>query len=328
MADTIVMRDTFPNFSGMLFQKGVTRTPFSTLIGAAPRTVNSNTFSCGVYYDAPAGAQPEITEAASITAPDSIATARTQDKNYTQIFHYAVNVSYAKESNMGSMSGINIAGDVANPPDELAFQVARVMDKAAMDIEYSFIRGTKQEATSSAVAGKTGGVLEAITTNVVQATTDTTPVALTYWKVAEAIEKIHEQGGDTSNLVLGVSAPAMLQLNKDASENQYMQGVIEMAGLNLQTVITPLGQVAVVLIDSLNDTASAGSNSAIIFNPSLMHPVFQPVPNKGNFFLEPLAKTGASDRFQIFGQVGLDYGPEYMAAKITNISNDLPSGTL
>ena len=71
------------------------------------------------------------------------------------------------------------------------------------------------------------------------------------------------------------------------------------------------------------DTMPAGT--AVLFDPSIMAPVHQMVPGKGNFFLEPLAKTGAGETYQIFGQIGLDHGPEWMSAKFTNISTDLPS---
>ena len=36
------------------------------------------------------------------------------------------------------------------------------------------------------------------------------------------------------------------------------------------------------------------------------------VPGKGILFEEPLAKTGASDSSQIYGQFGIDHGPEYL----------------
>jgi hypothetical protein len=51
----------------------------------------------------------------------------------------------------------------------------------------------------------------------------------------------------------------------------------------------------------------------------MMHPVYQPVPGKGNFFLEPLAKVGASEKYQIYGELGLDHGQEYLSGKITGI---------
>ena len=48
-------------------------------------------------------------------------------------------------------------------------------------------------------------------------------------------------------------------------------------------------------------------------------PVFQPVPGKGNFFEEELAKNGASDRIQIYGQIGLAHAPAFLHGAITGL---------
>lgn len=49
-------------------------------------------------------------------------------------------------------------------------------------------------------------------------------------------------------------------------------------------------------------------------------PVFMLVPSKGFLFTEPLAKTGASDRAQLYGEVGLKYGPETAHALLLGAS--------
>ncbi|MCL2618267.1 MAG: hypothetical protein FWD98_04335, partial [Defluviitaleaceae bacterium] len=41
-------------------------------------------------------------------------------------------------------------------------------------------------------------------------------------------------------------------------------------------------------------------------------PVFQTVPGKGHLFLEELARVGASDRYQLYAQVGLAHGPGFL----------------
>lgn len=306
-----------PNFSGLLFAKGNKATPFSTLIGARPLVTNHVEFTCGQYYSTEQGEQPEISENDSLTAPTPEVTTRQQLTNVTQIFQKAVAVSYGKQSNMGTLSGLNVEGQKANPQDELAFQVARRMDKIAADIEYTFLNGTYNKAASDSQANKTRGLLTAITTNVLDM--DNKP--LTYWLVAEGLKSIHDQGGRTDGIVLGVDATTLLQLNYDAGKNNYTRvpDGREVNGLKIMTVITPLGEIGVVLLDSLP------VSTATLFDPTIMSPVFQPVPGKGNFFLEPLAKTGAGENYQIFGQAGLDHGPEWLSAKFTNISTDLPS---
>ena len=98
------------NYSGMLFNKGNTRTPLSTIIGGKAKITNSVEFVTGQEYTAGGdGSQPSISETASLTAPTPSVTTREQKTNVTQIFHESVGVSYAKESNMGTLSGANIA---------------------------------------------------------------------------------------------------------------------------------------------------------------------------------------------------------------------------
>ena len=306
-----------PNFRGMLFAKGNAKTPFSTLIGARPKYTDHVEFACGQYYDVETGAQPAISENASLTAPTPVSVVRDQLTNVTQIFQATVAVSYGKMSNMGTMSGINAAGQQPNPNDELSFQVARRMAKIAADVEYTFLNGAFQKATGDGVANKSRGLLTAITTNVMPMK----DAPLTYWNVAEAMKLIHDQGGDTSNLVLGVDATTMLQLNYDSSKNgmTVAPGERNINGLAIDTVLTALGKVGIVLLNDLP------AGTAVIFDPSILAPVFMNVPGKGNFFLEELAKTGAGTSYMLFGQAGLDHGPEWLSAKIIGISTDLPS---
>lgn len=306
-----------PNFSGMLFAKGQQATPFSTMIGARPLVTNHVEFTCGQEYNTETGEQPNISESASLTAPTPEVVTRSQLTNVTQIFHKSVSISYGKQSNMGTLQGINVASQQANPLDELAFQVTRRMAKIAQDIEYTFMNGVYRKATTDAEANQSRGLLTAITTNVL----DVAEKPLSYWLVAEGLKSIHDQGARTDNIVLGVDATTLLQLNYDAGKNNYtiVPNGRNVNGLKITTVVTPLGEVGVALIDTLP------AGTAALFDPSIMAPVFQPVPGKGNFFLEQLAKTGAGETYQIFGQVGLDHGPEWMSAKFTNISTDMPS---
>lgn len=309
-----------PNFSGMLFAKGQQATPFSTMIGARPLVTNHVEFTCGQEYNTETGEQPNISENDSLTAPTPEVVTRGQLTNVTQIFQKTVSISYGKQSNMGTLSGINVAGQQANPMDELAFQVSRRMAKIAQDIEYTFINGTYHKATTDSEANQSRGLLTAITTNVLDV--DNKP--LSYWLVAEGLKEIHDQGARTDNIVLGVDATTLLQLNLDAQKNNLTIVPLgrDVNGIRLQTVVTPLGIVAVALLDSLP------AGTATLFDPSIMAPVHQMVPGKGNFFLEQLAKTGAGETYQIFGQVGLDHGPEWMSAKFTNISTKMPTELL
>jgi hypothetical protein len=314
MADNIIQSFGVLNYSGMLFNKGNTKVPFSTLIANRGRNTNSVEFTTGLEYQTGGGSQPAISETASLTAPEATYITREQKTNVTQIFQESVYISYGKESNMGTLSGVNIAGQTANPADELDFQVAARMAKIARDIEYTFVNGVYAKAANDATANKTRGMLTAITSNIL----DLNGEAIRVWDVAEAMKLIYDAQGGTNGLVLWVDPVAMFQLNADAEQNgnTIVPGARNVNGLAISTLLTPLGEIGLYLGEFL----PAGTVG--IFNPDVISRVEQPVPNKGNFFMEELAKTGAGTKYQIFGQLGLDHGPEWMHAKVTGINTN------
>lgn len=319
MTDTFAMSNNTPNYSGMLFNKGNTKTPFSTLIGVRRKITNHTEFVTGQEFETAQGAQPEISESQSLTAPAASVVTRAQKTNVTQIFQESVGISYGKMSNMGTMSGVNIAGQQPNPPTEEDFQIAAKMAKIAQDIEYTFINGVYQKATNDTTPNKSRGLLTAITTNVIEA--EGKP--LTFLLLCEALKSIEENNGSLDGLIIGLDSTSRMQLNADAVANglTIVESGRTINGISIDTVLTPLGVVGVRGLKYLP------GGSVVIFDPSVMYPVEQPTPGKGNFFLEELAKTGAGTKKQIFGQIGLDHGPEWYAAKITGLSTEMPKDT-
>ena len=320
MADQFATSFATLNYSGMLFNRGNTRTPLSSMIGSRAKSTNHVEFIIGQEYTGGGnGAQPGISESASLTAPEASITTRSQSTNVTQIFQEAVGISYAKESNMGTLSGVNIANQAANPVSELDFQVAAKMQKIARDIEYTYINGVYNKATSDAEINKTRGLVPAITSNVKAMGKK----ALGLWDIADMMKKVYEGNAPTQDLVLWCDATTMFQVNADAVNNglTVIPAARDINGIKLSSVITPLGTVYLYLGECLP------AGTALLLNLNVIAPVHQPIPGKGNFFLEPLAKTGAGQKYQIFGQLGLDYGPEWYHGKFTGISTDFTAPT-
>lgn len=319
MADVYAMSFGVPNYSGLLFNKGDVKTPFSTLIGAKRKYTNHTEFVTGQEFETAEGSQPAISESASLTAPDASVVTRSQKTNVTQIFQEAIGVSYAKMSNMGTLSGINIANQQANPLSEEDFQAAAKMAKIGQDIEYTFINGKFQKATTDSQPNKSRGLLEAITTNVIAAGGK----PLSFLLVCELMKLIEDSNGSLDGLILGLDSTSRLQLNADAVANglTIVESGRTINGINIDTVLTPLGTVGLKSLKYLP------AGTVTLFDPSVMAPVEQMVPGKGNFFLEELAKIGAGTKKQIFGQMGLDHGPEWYAGKITGLSTKIPTET-
>ena len=315
MADTLATSFGVLNYSGMLFNKGNTRTPLSAIIGGRAKTTNHVEFVTGQEYTAGGdGSQPEISENASLTAPDASVVTREQKTNVTQIFQESVGISYAKQSNMGTLAGVNIANQQANPVNELDFQVAAKIQKINRDIEYTFINGVFNKATSDATVNKTRGLIPAITTNVTAM--GNKPLGL--WDIADMVKKIYGANAPTDGLCLWCDAITLFQINADAVQNglTVMPAAREINGIALSSVVTPIGIVYLYLGECLP------AGTALLLNLDVIAPVYQPVPDKGNFFLEQLAKVGAGEKYQLFGQIGLDHGPEWYHGKFTGISKN------
>ena len=304
-----------PNYSGLLYNKANTKTPFLNMISGNVKFTNSVEFVTGQFYSSEEGVIPEISETASLTAPTATFVTRNQLSNVTQIFMESVAISYAKQSNMATLSGVNLAGQSANPQNELDFQVARKMEKIKRSIEKTFIQGVYNKATSDTQVNKTRGIVSAISSNVKEANGS----KLSLWLINDIVTLINNAGGDITNLVVLVNSPNLLQLHAEAIElgvpvgSEYMSSY----GIQVRDLILPVGTTVKV---GLGEFIPEGV--AIIVNPSVVGPVEQPTPGKGNFFLEELAKQGAGTKYQIFGQIGLDHGPEWFHGKITGLSTE------
>ena len=303
----------------MLFNKGNVRTPFLSMIGGRNKYTSSVEFVLGQEYASEDGDIPSISETASLTAPEASYITRKQNTNLTQIFQDAVAISYAKMSNMGTLAGANIAGQTANPQNELDFQVANKMKKLARSIEKTFIMGTYNKATTDAEVNKTRGMNEAIVTNVVEAGDK----PLDIWLINDLLEKIRDNGGDISNLVIWANTVNINQINGSAVEYGMELGKAysNEFGIQVRDLLLPIGKTRI----ALGEFVPAGTVFA--FNFDVISPVEQPTPNKGNFFLEELAKTGAGEKYQLFGQIGLDYGNELYHGKITGLSTKFAKPT-
>lgn len=299
-----------PNYAGQLYTSSPTATPFLNLIsGHAVKTDNFQ-FSTGVEYSHEAAAQPAISETASLTAPTAISYVRSQSTNVTQIFHERVSVSYAKQSNSGRLSGLNTAGAVNDVPNELDFQTAKALEKISCNVEYTFLNGTYQLAAASNQANKTRGILEATGTVI-----DCEEAALSKAFLNAAYKAAYDAGADFTDMVLICNSGVKQNLTDiyNAQTGFNLPATRTVGGMNLMQIDTDFGTLSIVLSRFIPTDVLLGADISCI------RPVEQDVPGKGNFFREPLSKTGAAEEYQIFGQIGLDHGPAWKHFKIINI---------
>lgn len=305
------------NITGVLFAKTDTRTPLFNMLGGV--AIGSREFVVGSEFEIGSASQPAITEDASVTAPTPTFDQPTQTKNVTQMFHRAVQATYRKLSDTETLTGLHLEGQTNNVSNPLAFAIKNRTDEIRNDMEYTIINGTYNLATTSAQADKTRGLNAAITTNAVAAA----GAELSPDMLISVARKLYVGSPYGLQGVVGVlNAEQIVQLNKIVtSEGQRI--AYDDAGANLLKYRTPFG----VLEFMEGGHRYQANGTAGFYRLPICRNVLQPVPGYGNFFYEALSKTGASESGQIFGQWGLDHGPEWQHAKITGLATTTSAST-
>lgn len=305
------------NYSSQLFDKTNTDTPLVSMLPR--RNTNSVEFVVNSTYATEAPSMPAISETASLTAPESTYVTRAQETNVVQIYQYSTAVSYQKQANTGTLAGANIAGQANNVPNEFDFQMAAKTKKARTDLEYTLINSKYNKATTDAQINKTRGLVEAIKTNTLDAQTK----ELNYDNVGEILRKMAKNNADMSDLVIMCDDVTKAQITNNFAKlpGFLLPNSRTVGGLNIDQIITPSGTVGLMPHRMLPE------GTALIVNLSVLEIVEMPIPGKGNFFWEPLAKVGAGDKGQLYGTAGLDYGPEWYHGKITNIATTVANLT-
>lgn len=122
--------------------------------------------------------------------------------------------------------------------------------------------------------------------------------------------------GETATVFTSSTQKAKLTAvyaNLYGKANAYA-GTRNVGGLNLQTIQTDFGLLNVVIERALPPDAIC------IASMEQIDPVFLEIPGKGVLFEEELAKTGASEKTQIYGEIGLSYGNPFAHGVIRGLS--------
>lgn len=312
-----------PNYAGELFTADPTQTPFLSMIGGLTggRQTDNFEFPTAVLYDFPEAGQPEISEQASVTAPAASHIAREQEKNVVQIHQETIDLTYAKMSNSGRMSGLNTAGQNPNPADEKAWQIQQKLIKIARDVEFSFLNGEYQIATAANVANKTRGMFELCNSGA-GTSIDAASAALSKALLDQLFREMADNGAYFGKMVLFCGAYQKQMITNLYAEQfkANMQTTQNVGGMNITEIETDFFKMGVVW------DRFVPADSILIADMAHIAPVFQAVPGKGVLFQEDLAKNGASERVQIYGQIGLAHGPAFLHGAITGLATSAGVG--
>lgn len=305
-----------PNYTGELYLIGANQTPFLNMIGGLQggrvRTVRDFQFPLAQPWALESAAQPQITETTSLTAPTPWTYVRGQDVNTVQIFQRQVSLSYVKQSVTGqitadSTTGLVDGSDGQPVQSELDFQISAHMRQIAVDVEYTFLNGTYSQATAANVAAMTRGIVTGATTSRVNAAS----AALTKALFDQLLRTMAAAGAQFLNPVVFCNA---FQKQKLSDIYGYAPQDRNVGGVNIKQLETDFAMLGVVWAPQMVTSV------LLIADLAFCSPVFLPVPGKGVLFYEELARTGASESGQIYGQIGLDYGPEEMHGQLYGLA--------
>jgi len=393
-----------PNYQGQLFGLTPYDTPLLSAIGGLTggRQTESTQLEWQTYdLRDPSSGRARLEGAA---APTAEARVRGVVRNVVEVHQEVVAVSYTKQAAIRQYSSATSAPFITadddgqeNPvTDEMSFQLEQAIKGIALDVNYSFWNGQFQNPTTNASPRRTRGVLQAITTNVVDKSgvtytgfssatdtitgthalsngekvifnstgaasgitagriyyavnvvgTTTFKVSLTSggaaitlgtstsnidvrrpWATAldntvfeDAVQLAYDNGGLTENSTATICVNSTQKRALTAAyASAYLKadplaGTRNVGGLALETIYTDFGRFNILLDRHIpRDTIA-------ILSLEQFAPVFLAVPDKGIFFAEPLAKTGASDQVQLYGEIGLQYGAENAHAVIRGLA--------
>lgn len=297
-----------PNYVGELFAASPEDTPFLSAIGGLTggESVGSSVIQWEGYDLRDADDSRQRTEGTDATALE--ARARFSASNVLEIHQEAVAVSYTKlgaTRQVGSGTGATQVTADTMPADELAWQVEQKLKEVARDIEKAFLTGVYSNPTTNATPRKTRGLINAITTNT--ATTTHKAGELTEDEILDLMQKVWTAGGmresETRTIIVNATLKRALSriFLKDAGYRHTDRNV---GGVNLQTFETDFGTCNIML------SGLMPVDKLVVASLEQLKPAFLEVPGKGHLFAEPLSKTGAAEKVQLYCETGLIYGNE------------------
>lgn len=305
-----------PNYHGELYKVTPTETPFLSAIGglSGGKRTKSVEFEWQTEDRRTSTANNSALEGAA--APTAVARSRSNVSNVVEIHQSAVEVSYTRQAATGMYSGINIGMDDNPVGDELDHQIRVELESMAVDIEMSFLTGAYQKPANNATARRTRGILTAIATNV--NANGGTPRALSKAIVDSTLQTMFSNGArlpqDSTVFMVGPAQKvALSNLYATATLNQPTM-TRNIGGVALDTIVTDFGTFGVML-----DRWMTAGQLAIL-DLSVCAPVWLEVPGRGLLFAEQLAKAGASEKWQLYGEIGLEYGAETYHGLIKDLS--------
>jgi hypothetical protein len=305
-----------PNYHGELFTVTPTETPFLSAIGGlnSAKPTAATSFEWQTVDRRSSTTNNAALEGAA--APTGAERSRSNLYNVCEIHHSAIEVSYSKLAAKGNFAGQNIAPESDDAVlDELALQTMAELESIAVDVELSFLTGTRQVPTDNTTARKTQGIIGAAAT---VSANGGTPRALSKAIVDAHLKAMFTAGAKLNQgstvIIVGADQKTPISTLYGTATLNAVQRDRTVGGVAIDTLVTDFGTFGV-----MTDRWMPAGKIAVV-DLSVCYPVFLNIPGKGLLFTEELARTGASRKFQLYGEIGLEYGPTNAHGVIADLS--------
>lgn len=330
-----------PNYAGMVHSVSPTDAVLFSMIGGVNggKGVATKLWEWQSYDLKTAGFGTRKVEGA---APDYNGRTRSHISNVTMIFQYGVELSYTALGNTALMAshagGFTTDADQSvgavggNPvTDEMAWQMQRKLEEAAVDMNYELWNSTFTNPATNASGRSTRGLLEAITTNHIAldsgagspADLDGTPAAdttigapsvgSTY--IDHLLKDMFDNASIRGELVLFCNSSQKGRITQAYTQSGALAPRDRtVGGVAVETLVLDFATISVVLDRHLPQSV------IVVANVSQLVPVWTTIPGKGHFFSEPKPSDGSSLKMMLYGELGLEYGLEKYHGKITNLA--------
>ena len=264
-------------------------------------------------------------------------------------FDLSANIANSSDGDGTTTAGDKLAFSDGNPiVDEFAEQMALAMEQVAREVEWFAFNGTFADGANTTPGSGTremrglaeylalnanannsaaaGGINGNIYYNDTSGDGSGTDQKLHYDTIAGALKRLYDASAPMQNPVLLVSPQQLLDLNKELTVDGAISGALtaavlprdrNIAGIDIDTVVTPFGSIGMMVIDPNIMPA----NKAFIVDFAFVQPVFTNIPGYGTVFVRDIDQDDyARVAKAIYMEMGYDFGPPSYHCMINEVA--------
>ena len=264
-------------------------------------------------------------------------------------FDLSANIANSSDGDGTVTAGDKLALAGGNPiVDEFAEQMSLAMEKVAREVEWFAFNGTFADGANTTPGSGTremrglaeylalnananntvaaGGINGNIYYNDASGDGSGSDQKLHWDTIAGALKRLYDASAPLINPVLCVSPQQLLDLNKELTVDGAISGALtaavlprdrNIAGIDIDTVVTPFGSIGMMVIDPNIIPA----NKAFIVDFAFVQPVFTNIPGFGTVFVRDVEQDDyARVAKAIYMEMGYDFGPPSYHCMINDVA--------